>query len=107
MISTHHTLLNRVSPPSQRRQSPIPIPIRIPAIRNPESEIPNPLMNYREIITAEPGKRSGKPCIRGMRITVQDVLEYLAGGMTHREIIDEFPELTENDIRAVLAFTQK
>lgn len=61
-------------------------------------------MDYRKIITIEPGKRSGKPCIRGMRMTVTDVLEYLAGGMTHEELLDEFPDLTEEDIRACLAF---
>ena len=61
-------------------------------------------MDYRSIITIEPGKRSGKPCIRGMRITVTDVLEYLAGGMSIPEILADFPELTEEDIRACLAF---
>lgn len=61
-------------------------------------------MDYRDIITIEPGKRSGKPCIRGMRITVQDVLEYLAGGMTEEEILSDFPELTHEDIRACLTF---
>ena len=61
-------------------------------------------MNYRDIVTVEPGKRSGKPCIRGMRITVSDVLEYLASGMSVAEILDDFPELTEEDIRACLAF---
>lgn len=61
-------------------------------------------MDYRTIITIEPGKRSGKPCIRGMRITVTDVLEYMAGGMTVQEILQDFPELTEEDIRACLAF---
>ena len=61
-------------------------------------------MDYREIITIEPGKRSGKPCSRGLRITVQDVLEYLAGGMTEDEILSDFPELTHEDIRACLAF---
>jgi uncharacterized protein (DUF433 family) len=61
-------------------------------------------MDYREIITIEPGKRRGKPCIRGMRITVQDVLEYLAGGMTEQEVLSDFPELTHEDIRACLAF---
>ena len=61
-------------------------------------------MDYREIITIEPGKRSGKPCIRGMRITVSDVLDYLAGGMTIEQILTDFPELTEQDIRACLAF---
>ncbi|QQS32086.1 MAG: DUF433 domain-containing protein [Acidobacteriota bacterium] len=61
-------------------------------------------MDYREIITIEPGKRSGKPTIRGMRITVQDVLEYLAGGMTEAEILSDFPELNRDDILACLAF---
>lgn len=61
-------------------------------------------MNYRDIITIEPGKRSGKPCIRGMRITVSDVLEYLAGGMSIEEIVSDFPDLTAEDIRACLAF---
>lgn len=61
-------------------------------------------MDYRDIITIEPGKRSGKPCIRGMRITVQDILEYLAGGMTEEEILADFPELTHDDIRASIAF---
>ncbi len=61
-------------------------------------------MHYSEIITVEPGKRSGKPCIRGLRITVTDVLEYLASGMTETQIVEDFPELTVDDIRACLAF---
>ena len=61
-------------------------------------------MDYSNIITIEPGKRSGKPCIRGMRITVTDVLEYLASGMTEGEILSDFPELTREDIRACLAY---
>ncbi len=61
-------------------------------------------MDYTKIITIEPGKRSGKPCIRGMRMTVTDVLEYLAGGMSEEEILAEFPDLTAEDIRACLAF---
>ncbi|MDX1566486.1 MAG: DUF433 domain-containing protein [Longimicrobiales bacterium] len=61
-------------------------------------------MDYRERITIEPGKRGGKPCIRGMRITVGDVLEYLASGMTEEEILTDFPYLEPEDIRAVLAF---
>jgi uncharacterized protein (DUF433 family) len=61
-------------------------------------------MEYSSIITIEPGKRNGKPCIRGLRITVYDVLEYLASGMTHAEILHQFPYLTEADIRACLAF---
>ena len=56
-------------------------------------------MDYRKIITIEPGKRSGQPCIRGMRITVGDILEYLAGGMTIPELLEDFDELTEEDIR--------
>jgi len=61
-------------------------------------------MNYSAIITIEAGKRSGKPCIRGLRITVQDILEYLAGGMTEDEILHDFSELTQDDIKACLAF---
>ena len=61
-------------------------------------------MDYAKLITIEPGKRSGQPCIRGMRITVQDVLEYLAGGMTAEEVLADFPELTAEDVRACLAF---
>jgi len=61
-------------------------------------------VDYSKIITIEAGKRSGKPCIRGMRITVQDVLEYLAGGMTEAEILADFSELTSDDIKACLAF---
>ena len=59
---------------------------------------------YQHIITLEPNKRGGKPCIRGMRITVYDVLSYLAAGMTAREILDDFPYLTEEDIRACLSY---
>ena len=61
-------------------------------------------MDYRSIITIEPGKRGGKPCIRGMRITVYDILEYLASGMTHDQILKDFPYLTEDDIRACLQY---
>jgi uncharacterized protein (DUF433 family) len=61
-------------------------------------------VDYRKYITIEPGKRSGKPCIRGMRITVQDVLEYMASGMTHEEILDDFPYLTKEDLLACLAY---
>ena len=61
-------------------------------------------MDYRDVITIEPGKRGGKPTVRGMRIAVQDVLEYLAGGMNEDEILADFPELTREDIRACLAF---
>ncbi|NEP28119.1 MULTISPECIES: DUF433 domain-containing protein [Moorena] len=61
-------------------------------------------MSDRNIITIEPDKRAGKPCIRQMRITVYDVLAWLAAGMSHAEIVDDFPELTETDIRACLEF---
>ena len=61
-------------------------------------------MNYRDIITIEPGKRGGKPCIRGMRITVYDVLSYLAAGMTPDEIVEDFPYLTPEDICACLGY---
>jgi uncharacterized protein (DUF433 family) len=61
-------------------------------------------MDYSRIIAIEPGKRSGQPCVRGLRITVRDVLEYLAGGMTPQEIVADFPDLTLEDIRACLAF---
>jgi uncharacterized protein (DUF433 family) len=60
-------------------------------------------MDYSKIITIDPGKRSGNACIRGLRITVYDVLEYLAGGMTPERILADFPDLTETDIRACLA----
>jgi uncharacterized protein (DUF433 family) len=62
------------------------------------------MSNFRNIITIEPGKRSGQPCIQGMRITVYDVLSYLAAGMSIPEILDDFPKLTEADIMAVLAY---
>lgn len=61
-------------------------------------------MDYSKIITIDPERRSGKPCVRNLRITVYDVLDYLAGGMTHEEILADFPDLTEEDIRACLAF---
>ena len=61
-------------------------------------------MDYAKIITIEPGKRAGKPCIRGLRITVYDVLDYMAAGMTHEQILKDFPYLTEEDLRACLAF---
>lgn len=61
-------------------------------------------MNYQDYITIEPDKRGGKPCIRGLRITVYDVLDYLASDMTEGEILEDFPDLTHEDIRACLAF---
>ena len=61
-------------------------------------------MNYQSLIAIEPGKRGGRPCIRNMRIAVSDVLGWLAAGMTHEQVVAEYPELTEDDIRACLAY---
>jgi len=61
-------------------------------------------MDYKKYITIEPDKRGGKPCIRGMRLTVYDVLEYLASDMSEDEILQDFPELTKDDIRACITF---
>jgi uncharacterized protein (DUF433 family) len=71
-------------------------------IPHPQSSVR--LMDYRKYITIEPGKRGGKPCIRGMRITVYEVLDYLASGMTEAEILADFPDLTAEDLKACLAF---
>ena len=60
--------------------------------------------SYQHIVTVEPGKRGGRACIRGMRIAVADILGWLASGMSHTEILEDFPELTEEDIRAALAY---
>ena len=61
-------------------------------------------MNYKDVITIEPGKRGGRPCVRGTRIAVGDVLGWLAAGMSHEQILSDYPELTEDDIRACLAY---
>ncbi len=61
-------------------------------------------MTYQDIITIEPGKRGGRPCVRGMRIAVADVLGWLAAGMSQQQIVADYPELTEDDIRACLAY---
>jgi uncharacterized protein (DUF433 family) len=61
-------------------------------------------MKYENIITIEPGKRGGKPCVRGLRITVYEVLNMLANGMSHAKLLEEFPDLTEQDILACLAY---
>lgn len=61
-------------------------------------------MNYQDYITIDPNKRGGKPCIRGLRITVYEVLEYLASDMTEAEILDDFPDLTREDLKASIAF---
>jgi uncharacterized protein (DUF433 family) len=63
------------------------------------------VINYNEYITIDPARRSGKPCIKGTRITVYDVLGYLAAGMTHKEILADFPQLTSQDIMACLAYS--
>lgn len=63
-----------------------------------------PTPRYQDRITIDPNKRGGKPCIRGLRITVYDVLDYLASGMTEDEILEDFPDLERADIKAVLAF---
>lgn len=60
--------------------------------------------SYRNIVTQEPGHRGGRPCIRGMRIAVADILGWLASGMSHAEVLADYPELTEEDIRAALAY---
>lgn len=62
------------------------------------------MMDYSRLMTLEPGKRSGKPCIRGLRITVYDILSYLASGMTIDEILNDFPNLTREDILACLSY---
>lgn len=61
-------------------------------------------MNYQDYITIDPNKRGGKPCVRGLRITVYEVLEYLASDMTEAEILDDFPDLTREDLKACIAF---
>jgi uncharacterized protein (DUF433 family) len=62
------------------------------------------MIDYRTIITVEPGERSGQPCVRGLRITVADVLGYLASGMSHDQILNDFPSLREEDLLACLAY---
>jgi uncharacterized protein (DUF433 family) len=62
------------------------------------------VMNYQRVITIEPGKRGGRPCIRGLRIAVADVLGWLAAGMSHERILADYPELTDEDVRACLAY---
>jgi uncharacterized protein (DUF433 family) len=73
-------------------------------MKNEQSKNDLKNMNYRDRITIESGKRSGKPCIRGMRITVYDVLSYLASGMTYQEVLEDFPYLTKEDIFACLSY---
>jgi uncharacterized protein (DUF433 family) len=72
-----------------------------------QSKLPKSItltMNYRDYITIEPNKRSGKPCVRGLRITVYEVLEYLASDMTEAEILEDFPDLTREDLKACIAY---
>ena len=69
--------------------------------------VANVIMNYQDFITIEPGKRGGKPCIRSMRISVYDVLDWLASGLSEAEILEDYPELTQDDIRACLAFADE
>lgn len=75
--------------------------VRLPDPEQATNVVP---VDYRSVITVDPAKRGGKPCIRGFRITVYDVLEYLAGGMSEDEILGDFPDLVRDDIRACLAF---
>ena len=70
----------------------------------PQRPLYGAVVDYHDIVTIEPGKRGGKPVIRGLRITVDDVLSYLAAGMTAEQIVADFPQLTLTDIRAVLAY---
>ena len=70
----------------------------------PQRPLYGAVVDYRDIVTIEPGKRGGKPVIRGLRITVDDVLSYLAAGMTAEQIVADFPQLTLTDIGAVLAY---
>lgn len=79
-------------------------PVRSAAFDARSETIYSVTVDYQRLITIEPGKHGGKPCIRGLRITVTDVLEYLAAGMTTEEVIADFPDLTEEDVRACLAF---
>ena len=64
----------------------------------------SPFMDYRKYITIDPNKRGGKPCVRGLRITVYEVLEYVASDMTEEEILCDFPDLTRDDLKACIAF---
>lgn len=75
-----------------------------PTIDERQTRVYGHSVDYRDIITIEPGKRGGKPVIRGLRITVDDVLSYLAAGMTADQVVADFPPLTLIDIRAVLAY---
>ena len=84
----------------------IPAMVEMPEtlLHRAENDAKLPTMNYQDIISIEPGKRGGRPCIRHMRIAVADVLGWLAAGQTHEQILGDFPELAEDDIRACLAY---
>jgi uncharacterized protein (DUF433 family) len=77
---------------------------KIPSIRIVSLLCENQNMDYRDYITIEPNKRGGKPCVRGLRITVYEVLEYLASEMTEEEILEDFPDLTREDLKACIAY---
>jgi len=81
-----------------------PATAHVPAVNRSSQEAYRPGVDWRSRIRVDPGKRGGRPCIRGLRITVGDVLEYLASGMSEDEILHDFPDLESEDIRATLAF---
>lgn len=101
---TGHDQRAKVRPIAGRRDSSVTVSVTGASLTMSITKpYPRP-MDYRDRITIEPGKRGGKPCIRGLRITVYEVLDYLASGMTEAEIVRDFPDLTPEDIRACLAF---
>jgi uncharacterized protein (DUF433 family) len=102
--SSEHSLQDDVLGSRQNRRADVPAPFD--TLARCGTKAYHEVMDYRRILTIEPGKRGGKPCIRGMRITVYDVLDYLylASGMTPEQILEDFPDLTAEDIRACLAF---
>ena len=73
-------------------------------MRNLGFDLAGHAMNYHDYITIDPDKRGGKPCVRGLRITVDEVLEYLASGMTEEEMLEDFPDLTQEDLKACITF---
>jgi uncharacterized protein (DUF433 family) len=106
--SSSHSRTNRNSRrPPMAALSPAKVPARggkLPPVGNRDRKRYNSVMAWQDRISVIPAVRSGKPCIKGTRITVYDVLEYLAGGMTEDAILSDFPDLTRDDIRAALAF---
>jgi uncharacterized protein (DUF433 family) len=97
ILRTHPVYIHR---PSEHKAKDILQRIRDTRGRGGDTQV----MNYQDIITVEPDKRGGQPCIRGLRITVYDVLSYLASGMTEDEIISDYPDLTHEDILASLSY---